>query len=923
MMISYLGHDNTFKEFVNRFRHIGLLIITVVCMVFCCVGCANAMRTQIVGKRITQDNFKDFYYTYQTTVNPPDFQRYRFYKEDGKTYFYHEKREGDSVFLTEEDITVSGTRELTGEEWNTFWKLIDGGGVIKRKEYTTSGGSGPWLFLYWDGDKDVCQEFSFKEYDNLYEFEAFCERLVEQEAIAMPELARDEVSVTDDIVVTKDNAKNLNAHIRTLNKLVKDELERYAVGYMCIDYIELDNNSKELCPELAKSLDEFNEIRKKNFDEASVSFAMAANKYNEEEFEAAEDADTCVDYEYIRVMRADNVAMSMLVSYEDFWGDEVDRKYEGVTYDSQTGKRLEIYDVVDTDKYRNAIDSELKRKYDKVSMIDFDPLEYKGWVLTPEGIIVHFTEDNISIPKGGDAFVQINFDEYPEAFNEKYCVTTDEYAIPFYGKDIFYIDTEGTNGEREAVVYSPLLYDEKSSQDEYCSYEINVDGKCYSNFDEDWFYGYKTYYVHTQEGSFIYTNIEGYDKDYIIVNKFYGEEPVCIEKLPGMPFYAENLDDEDDALVRRSIAFTNPAMIYDALSFENNVCGTYQSQEDDELESRYWDILSLDGKYYLDCIGEYDFTAAEIELLDTTPYLVDGELRYMVKVYPFSGFAFAGEYQGGGEVMYISSKIDSPRKQIQLSSDNPFFDTVLCMNEAEGINLHRIQDTHRDNSVAPWIVGAWRSVVNIEGEETNIFMQFLEDGRVDIVRKCECYPPDVYRGIYSLEEKDGRYIGKIEAEELGMGSQPMADWILEYDPASDTPITIKDENLDFSPLAYGVDDLMLSKTESGANDRYIHPGPYDRTDEVVKKYDEYNLSNESDGFDFESYNIESIINTAVELTNGTSYISYGIQNKNNGGAIWIKILKDVYPSIQATRNWVRYDIGESSYYDIYDRKLGD
>lgn len=154
---------------------INILFVTVIaaCTTLSFTGCAKA-----VGKQITKDKFKDFYYTYSTTVNPPEFQRYRFYMEDDKAFFYHEKREGNNTFLTEEDITVSGTKELTNEEWETFWKLIDGGNVEKRKDNANSGGSGPWLYLYWDGDKNICQEFAFREDAVLYDFEEFCEELV-------------------------------------------------------------------------------------------------------------------------------------------------------------------------------------------------------------------------------------------------------------------------------------------------------------------------------------------------------------------------------------------------------------------------------------------------------------------------------------------------------------------------------------------------------------------------------------------------------------------------------------------------------------------------------------------------------------------------------------------------------------------------
>ena len=158
-----------------------------VCLALGCMGCADAgggfpfsgIGTRVVGKKVTEDKFKEFYYTYATTVNPPEFQRYRFFMEDGKAFFYHEKREGNNTFLTEEDITLSGTRELSGEEWNTFWAFLDGGTVKKRTERTDSGNPGPWLYLYWDGDKNACQVFSFKEQDTVYAFEEFCEGLVQ------------------------------------------------------------------------------------------------------------------------------------------------------------------------------------------------------------------------------------------------------------------------------------------------------------------------------------------------------------------------------------------------------------------------------------------------------------------------------------------------------------------------------------------------------------------------------------------------------------------------------------------------------------------------------------------------------------------------------------------------------------------------
>lgn len=154
-----------------------IIIIALLIVAICVFGWMLSNNPKTVGKTINEGDFKEFYYTYSTTVNPPEFQRYRIYTENGKRMFYHEKREGDKVFLTEEDITVSGKIELTAEEWETFWSYISGGTVKNRSESTASGGSGPWLYLYWNGDKDKCQEFTFANSEKEAEFEEFCVEL--------------------------------------------------------------------------------------------------------------------------------------------------------------------------------------------------------------------------------------------------------------------------------------------------------------------------------------------------------------------------------------------------------------------------------------------------------------------------------------------------------------------------------------------------------------------------------------------------------------------------------------------------------------------------------------------------------------------------------------------------------------------------
>ena len=408
-----------------------------------------------------------------------------------------------------------------------------------------------------------------------------------------------------DISITKENVCSLCPSIVSVNRYIMDELGRNDVGYRSIDYVEIDENSAVLCPELAKSLNELNDTRKKEFNESELRFSEAARSYAERMFEEthSEDSDmdygydVCVDYEFVDVYRADNVAFSLLVTYVDFWGTDGNNiMYVGYTYDSQTGKRLDIKDVVaDWSAYQNAVLKEFERKYGKVEMAEIDPTDYLGWTLTPEGVIIYYPEDYVKTPDYGDKSVQINFDEYPDIFYKKYCIAPDEYAIPFDGNDIFYMDVNG-DLVREAVTYSPLGPGEYEGE-EYPSYEIYVNGKSYQNFEEDWFYAYKPYYVRRNNKSYIYVYAEGYDHDFITVNRFELDEPICVAKLPATPFYVENLDEEEEEFINRHIAFTNPAIVHGALSFDRNVCGTYKGEEGDGWEVRFWDISNIDGRY--------------------------------------------------------------------------------------------------------------------------------------------------------------------------------------------------------------------------------------------------------------------------------------------------------------------------------------
>jgi len=131
----------------------------------------------VVGNDIVAEDITEFYYTYATSTNPPRYQRYRFYVKESSYLFYHEKREGNHWPLTEKDITVSGTKELSKDQWTAFFNCVKGGNVKKREESTEDGGHGPWLFLYWKGDRSEYQQFSFASVEKKKSFEELCSML--------------------------------------------------------------------------------------------------------------------------------------------------------------------------------------------------------------------------------------------------------------------------------------------------------------------------------------------------------------------------------------------------------------------------------------------------------------------------------------------------------------------------------------------------------------------------------------------------------------------------------------------------------------------------------------------------------------------------------------------------------------------------
>ena len=150
---------------------------------FLLMGCAGASWSfsdilpgngpKIVGTDVKIDDITEFYFTYDSSTNPPQFQRYRFSVKNGAYQFYHEKREGNHWPLREKDITVSGTKELSLEEWKTFFDYLKDGKWKRGKSILNPAEGGPGCFYTGKGTSPKSRSFPLQIMENRFPLKSF------------------------------------------------------------------------------------------------------------------------------------------------------------------------------------------------------------------------------------------------------------------------------------------------------------------------------------------------------------------------------------------------------------------------------------------------------------------------------------------------------------------------------------------------------------------------------------------------------------------------------------------------------------------------------------------------------------------------------------------------------------------------------
>ena len=258
----------------------------------------------------------------------------------------------------------------------------------------------------------------------------------------------------------------------------------------------LDKAMEKDYPLLAKALSETSVMRKRAMEEEMDNFIVMSTD------DFASNNGDCLTYVStldVQVRRADSVAVSILEDY----GTESFRSFNGLNYDSNSGKLLALSDVVtDIKNIPEAVEKELQNRIgqsesdgetaipDYFSNTDEDSIT---WVIDYNGITFYFEPGAVAPTNFGIQVVTVNFAQYPDLFNKKYTTVPDSYVVSLPESSTFFIDITGDKETEEIVVSS--FFDDDTKP--YHTISLN---SVSSDFKTAWFSLVDPYYVRTSDG---------------------------------------------------------------------------------------------------------------------------------------------------------------------------------------------------------------------------------------------------------------------------------------------------------------------------------------------------------------------------------------------------------------------------------------
>ena len=277
--------------------------------------------------------------------------------------------------------------------------------------------------------------------------------------------------------------------------------------------VTLGQKDTEAFPALAEALGQIAVMQENTmldeFDNL-VAFAKEEQDINPDGFE------TYVSTLNVHVRRADNLVVSLYTdSYSHYGQIENFRVLGGSNFDPQSGRMLQLNDVVDVNNdLAIAVENAIRTPVwsgdfsSETAVQDYfanTPYDGFNWTVDYYGITFYFSAGDIS--DDGNLTATVLFEEYPKLFNEKYVAAPTEYAVEIPLDSSIHAELD-TNGAPQTISVSGWYNEERDHYMDYGIY-INGDEQCY---EECFVYRLHPYFVKTENGNYVYLFCEDFQE---------------------------------------------------------------------------------------------------------------------------------------------------------------------------------------------------------------------------------------------------------------------------------------------------------------------------------------------------------------------------------------------------------------------------
>lgn len=282
--------------------------------------------------------------------------------------------------------------------------------------------------------------------------------------------------------VSNNNAADGNNSVELLSVYSKHEYssrEGEGSGFILseVNYetLYLSDEDEQRYPSLAKAIGSMNKEETARYEECADELAVMCD----ERFEFTADTDdepipytAYLDY---FICRADNVVLSLRVDTDVYSGTAYPNYCaEGYNYDTATGKKLVITDVMNDISSLPSILSEKimsNEKYkDEVygnpeEVISEYTVEDYLWTVGYNGVTFYLNPFEVAPYSAGVITATVYFDEYPELFNKKYTVAPEAYATGLPDGRNVEFDLNPADGKRDTINVGLSDYEDELYED--------------------------------------------------------------------------------------------------------------------------------------------------------------------------------------------------------------------------------------------------------------------------------------------------------------------------------------------------------------------------------------------------------------------------------------------------------------------------